>query len=275
MIRLAMVLAAASVAGASLAAQPLPTIDTIANRRVESLTLQHPTSNTVVVFENGSRNTLDKWGRVLEDVGHDATVFAYNRPGYGNSEDSGTPRDGRTIVEELRQVLRAKGLRPPYVLVGHSLGGLYVQLFAAAHPDEVKGIVLVDALYPRVVKKSTEFPWMSRIAGRTLLSNTVWREIESIHDTGEAVLALGSIEDKPMISLINQPRSPGAIAVDFGAINLDPATRDFVRKLYPKAKRVVADSSHQMQASNPELVVSAIREIMASPARAAPVSSTP
>lgn len=267
-------IATASAAGLCRAA-PTATIDTIAGRRVESLTLRHPTADTVVVFENGSRNTLDKWGHVLEDVGHDATVFAYNRPGYGNSEDSGTPRDGRTIVEELRQVLHANGLRPPYVLVGHSLGGLYMQLFAAAHPDEVKGIVLVDPLYPRMVKNTADFPWTSRVAGHVLLSSAVWHEIEHIHDTGDAVLALGSIDDKPMTILVNRPTSPGAIAVDFGAFNLDPATRDFVRQLYPKAKRIVADSDHQMQASNPELVVAAIRAIGGTAPAAAAVTPIP
>lgn len=55
------------------------------------------------------------------------------------------------VVDELRGVLRQKGLRPPHALMGHSLGGLYMQLFARAYPDEVKALVLVDALYPRSV----------------------------------------------------------------------------------------------------------------------------
>jgi pimeloyl-ACP methyl ester carboxylesterase len=54
------------------------------------------------------------------------------------------PRDGRTVVAELGQLLRHKGLRPPYVLVGHPLGGLNMQLFARACPQEVQGIVLGD-----------------------------------------------------------------------------------------------------------------------------------
>src|SRR5205823_3744177 len=86
---------------------------------------------------------------------------------------------------------------------------------------------------------------------------------EHIDETGEAVLALGHIDDKPMISLVNRPTSPGAIGIDFGAFNRDPATRDFVLHLYPHAKRVVVDSSHQIQSSNPEAVVAAIREIVA------------
>lgn len=229
---------------------------------VESLTLRHPTSQDVVVFENGSRATIDKWGTVPERIARDATVFAYNRPGYGNSDIVSTPRDGRTIVEELRALLRQKGLKPPYVLVGHSLGGLYMQLFARAYPEEVKGLVLVDALYPGVIKKTQDFPLLMRIAGQLAFSRTVWREIEQIDDTGEVILRMPGIDDKPIIRLINQPSSSTAIAVDFGAFRMDDATRNAVRALYPKAKTIVADSSHQMALTSPEIVTEAIQRVL-------------
>ena len=93
-------------AAPAFAALPAPVIDTIDGRRVESLTVRHPVSRDVVVFEAGSRNTLDKWGEVPDRLARAASVFAYNRPGYGNSEAVTTPRDGRTSVEELRATLR-------------------------------------------------------------------------------------------------------------------------------------------------------------------------
>jgi pimeloyl-ACP methyl ester carboxylesterase len=266
MSKLVQTLIACCLCSATAAAQPVPTVETIAGRRVESVTLRHPTSPCVVVFEAGSRGTIDKWGRVLDDVARDATVFAYHRPGYGNSDAPTTPRDGRTIVEELRQVLRHKGLMPPYVLVGHSLGGLYMQLFARAHPDEVRGLVLVDAVYPREIRRTDDFPWTTRLAGRLLFSRTVWREVEQIDATGEMVLALADIDDKPIVRLVNQPKAhPGEvppIAVDFGVNRTDKATSDLVRNLYPKAKVVVADSSHQMAVTTPDVVVDAVRAVL-------------
>jgi pimeloyl-ACP methyl ester carboxylesterase len=248
----------------TFAALPAPVVDTIDGRRVESLTLRHPTSEDVVVFEGGSRSTIDKWGTVPEQIAMEASVFAYNRPGYGNSEVAATPRDGRTIVEELRAILRHKGLKPPYVLVGHSLGGLYMQLFARTYPDEVKALVLVDSLYPRMIKKTQDFPLMTRIAGQLAFSRSVWREIEKIDETGDMVLGLAGIDDKPIVRLVNQPTSSTAIAVDFGAFRMDNATRDAVRALYPKAKTVVADSSHQMALTSPEIVTAAIRHVLPS-----------
>lgn len=252
---------AAACAGA---AQPL--IDTIDGRRVESLTIRHPASPFTVVFEAGSRGTIDKWGKVLEEVGHDATVFAYHRPGYGNSEVATTPRDGRTVVEELRRLLRHKGLKPPYVLVGHSLGGLYMQLFARAWPEEVSGLVLVDAIYPREVKDTRDFPWATRMAARLMFSRTVWREIEQMDATGEAVLALPGIDDMPIVRLVNLPKAkPGEvppIALDLGVFRHDRATFELVRDLYPKAALRVVDSDHQMPLASPEVVAGAIREVL-------------
>lgn len=251
-----------AIATPVLAGLPPPITETIGGRQVESLTLRHPTSEDVVVFESGSRSTIDKWGTVPERLANDATVFAYNRPGYGNSAIADTPRDGITIVEELRGVLRQKGLKPPYVLVGHSLGGLYMQLFARAYPDEVRGLVLIDSIYPRMIKKTQDFPLMTRIAGRLAFSRPVWREIEQIDETGEMILKLPGIDHKPIVRLLNQPVSSTAIAVDFGAFRMDQATRDAVRALYPNATRMVADSSHQMALTSPDIVLAAIRQVL-------------
>jgi pimeloyl-ACP methyl ester carboxylesterase len=261
----ALTLSILCLSAACAAAQPAPVVETIAGRKVESLTIRNPASPFVTVFEAGSRGTIEKWGQVLEGAARDTTVFAYNRPGYGNSESATTPRDGRTVVEELRQVLRHKGLTPPYVLVGHSLGGLYMQLFARTYPEEVKGLVLVDTLYPRVIKRTADFPWTTRLAAQLVFSRTVWQEIEKIDETGEAVLALAGIDDKPIVRLTNEPRPhPGQlppIPADFGVINRDRETIRMVRKLYPNARDVVADSSHQMALATPEVVINAIHEV--------------
>jgi pimeloyl-ACP methyl ester carboxylesterase len=242
-------------------------VEAISGRQVESVTIKHPGSKAVVVFESGLRGTLDKWDNVLDAVSPHATVFAYNRPGYANSGVTEASRDGSTIVEQLRQVLKHKGLAPPYVLVGHSLGGLYMQLFARRYPQEVVGIVLVDSLLPRMVKKPEGFPWTTRIGKQLFFSNTVGREIDGIYDTGETVATLPGIDQIPMIRLINAPKSATAVGVDFGAFNRDPDTVAFVRGLYPNAKKVIVDSDHQMQVAHPDVVAKAIADILATPSR--------
>lgn len=252
-----------SMSGSVSSAPATASVDMITGRQVESLTIKHPSANGSIVFENGLRATMDGWDKVIDSLVPDASIFAYNRPGYGNSQETDTARDGATIVEELRQTLRHKGLAPPYILVGHSLGGLYMQLFAKRYPQEVRGLVLVDPLLPGVVKKSEEFPVWTRGAKRLFFSSTVNKEIDAIHQTSEQVLSLAPIDDKPIVMLINKPSGSTAVGVDFGAFNKDQKTRELVSGLYPKAKRIVVDSDHQVQRQNPADVVNAIRNILA------------
>lgn len=240
-----------------------PSIETVQGRRVEAL-LSGPSSGApVVVLENGSRKTLDYWMPVIEGLGPDTTVLARNRAGYGHSEAADGPRSGEAVVEELRALLAAKGLKPPYILVGHSLGGLYMQWFARRHPQEVQALVLVDAIYPRLIKKPEDFPWYARVGKRWLMPRAVSDEVDQIHATGEALLALPVFDDSRVVQLFNVPKSKTAVAVDFGVIDTSPATRAFVRQLYPRARKHVVDSDHQIPTDKPELVVAAIREAMA------------
>lgn len=238
-------------------------VDTFMGRRVETLTVRQPAAKVCVVFENGLRATVDGWRGVIDRLPPEASVFAYNRPGYGQSEKTDTPRDGGTVVEELRQLLRQKGMQPPYILVGHSLGGLYMQLFARRYPGEVAGLVLVDAVYPGAIKKPEDFPLLTRAAKGLFFSNTVNREVDNIHRTGEQVAALATIDDKPVIQMVNRPTGATAIPVDFGVVDTDPRTAARIRTMYPKATTIFLDSDHQMQQQDPAAVADAIRTLVA------------
>lgn len=100
--------------------------------------------DVTVVFESGLGDDWTRWQPVAALVSTRARVFAHSRPGYGESDPTDAPRDAEHIVEELRTQLAARGCEPPYVLVGHSFGGAYMELFAKAHPEDVAGVVLVD-----------------------------------------------------------------------------------------------------------------------------------
>ena len=118
-------------------------VETIAGHDIEIATAGSGGAATVV-FESGLGDDWTSWDNVASQVAQHTRIFAYSRPGYGASSPATTPRDPKTIVEELRALLTYEGYAPPYVLVGHSFGGTYVELFAKAHPDEVIGAVLVD-----------------------------------------------------------------------------------------------------------------------------------
>jgi pimeloyl-ACP methyl ester carboxylesterase len=116
---------------------------TVNGRQVEIATAGAGGPATVV-FEAGLGEDWTHWDEVASNVALQARVFAYSRPGFGASDPPTTPRDPKQIVEELRTLLASQGYAPPYVLVGHSMGGGYMELFAKSHADEVVGVVLVD-----------------------------------------------------------------------------------------------------------------------------------
>jgi pimeloyl-ACP methyl ester carboxylesterase len=97
-----------------------------------------------VVFENGLGTQLEYWQRTQAGASRFTTTLAYDRAGTGGSTDGNAPRDGRQVATELHAALRNSNVAPPYVLVGHSLGGLYVRIYASMYPDDVAALVLVD-----------------------------------------------------------------------------------------------------------------------------------
>ncbi|WP_019421289.1 alpha/beta fold hydrolase [Paenibacillus sp. OSY-SE] len=98
-----------------------------------------------IVFEAGSRESSHIWRDIPEQLAKDATVVTYDRAGYSWSEQADTERTGNRIVQELHTALQQEGIRGPYILVGHSQGGMYSRLFAQQYRDEVAGLVLLDA----------------------------------------------------------------------------------------------------------------------------------
>lgn len=99
----------------------------------------------VVVLEAGFMlDGLSAWTSIFEDVAAFVPVIAYDRAGIGQSELDGVPPTPQHIVDKLHTLLGVLDADPPYVLVGHSLGGPFIRLFAASYPDEVAGLVYVD-----------------------------------------------------------------------------------------------------------------------------------
>jgi pimeloyl-ACP methyl ester carboxylesterase len=95
-----------------------------------------------------------------EELSATTRVCTYDRARYGWSEPDPEPRSGEQIVDELEMLLDAAGEAGPYVLVGHSFGGLVVLMYAEHHPDDVAGVVLIDSSHPRQVDAYAEIPEM-------------------------------------------------------------------------------------------------------------------
>jgi pimeloyl-ACP methyl ester carboxylesterase len=179
-----------------------------------------------VILEAGAGGFSATWALVQPLVADFTRVCSYDRAGYGRS-DPPPPAWGFTSEEaasDLHRMLRAAGAPPPYVLVGHSLGGYHVRVYAARFPDDVAGTVLVDA--------DDEFEWSERyppahVRGLRLLTRLLG-----------AAAALARIGIPQLYARITLPPVFQA---------LPPDARDEVRRLFFR-RVTLATMHHEMQA---------------------------
>jgi pimeloyl-ACP methyl ester carboxylesterase len=109
-------------------------------------------SGTVtVVLLNGLGETSPQWARIIPSIAQDTRICAYDRAGQGWSEDSDNPADAMHAANDLHRLLTAAGEAGPYVLAGHSTGGVHALTYTHLYPSEVAGVVLVDSASPHQV----------------------------------------------------------------------------------------------------------------------------
>lgn len=250
-----------SIVVSGCASLPNEKIAYVGHRQVEFSLIRHKAATATVVFENGLDGKMYWWNKVIPEISKDAATFAYNRPGYGSSDPVSTPRDGLHITDELKSLLSSEGLKPPYVLVGHSLGGLYMQLYARRYPEEVAGLILVDSTHPDQFKNQgaiENWPAWFRVAFHMYLSSAAREEMDLINTTGDEVSALPTLTGKPVIVLSAwQPMKEKSELADYAN-----EKRKDIAHLYPGSKQVWVDSGHGIPIESPGTVIEAIREVL-------------
>jgi pimeloyl-ACP methyl ester carboxylesterase len=117
-----------------------------------------------VILEAANLGMSAHWVRVQQQLAQTTRVCAYDRAGMGWSEPGPEPRGASQISSELHTLLNGTDTEDPYVLVGHSYGGLYARMYAARYSEEVAGVVLVDSSHPEQFTRSTQ--------GRAMYENT-------------------------------------------------------------------------------------------------------
>jgi pimeloyl-ACP methyl ester carboxylesterase len=217
-----------------------------------------------VVLESGLGDSLDSWDEVFEDLAKFVRVIRYDRAGYGSSPLGNQPRTITQLATDLHALLHGAGIAPPYVLVGHSLGGAIVRGFAHLYPDEVAGIVFVDpmteVMFKHVSKdllqKESDQQEKSLQGSPGGLAEWAHLKSQLATDFSELV-AFHPPPDVPMMLMIaNRDRPPewAAAVLERYAPWVEHAAAGYIM--------LTADSGHYIQRDEPPAFVTAVRRVV-------------
>ena len=240
-----------------------------------------------VILESGYHESSDAWvtadafpPAVLPGVAEFTRVCAYDRPGTARytvppqindrSTPAPMPRTAEAIEGDLHALLGAARVSPPYILVGHSLGGLLVRYFAQVHPDEVIGMVMVDA-FPIEMRDLLGAEWSTY---RTVIDEPIpdfvtdprFERIDVEASIAEIRKAPG-LKKMPLVVLSKtEPfaRPPNATQLSFDAVEQawSEGAAELVR-LQPETPHIkVTGSDHYIQVNQPDLVIQSIRLVI-------------
>ena len=214
-----------------------------------------------VILEAGHGDSSEVWSAVQKQVEQFAHVCSYDRLGLGKSDKVPVAHTADEIVDDLHQLLQAAHVPPPYVMVGHSIGGIYVRKYAAIYPTEVTGLVLVDSAHEeqfyRVSQISPE--WAKRIRDRFPADE---QRAQGFLPQNER---LAWHFNGPLI-VIERGQLPASAASDPMAKQSEAVFQLLEKDLASRSKygqlRVAEMSGHYIQRDQPGLVTQAISDVI-------------
>lgn len=226
-----------------------------------------------VVFEAGFASDLSVWRKVAPEVAKKAAVLVYSRPGYGKSPVRAQPLAMQETVAELAEVLRQRKVEGPLVLVGHSYGGFLIRYFAATQPQRVAGLVFVDPADEGFESLIARIDPARLKQDQQMLNSSIparWRgELETIQkllDAGQ-LPAMPALPDVPAV-LITSVRARAGSDFFQETPEIVKIKRErhaaFMNQFSNGAHMFTSHSGHGIQMQEPELVVAAISQVLAS-----------
>lgn len=211
-----------------------------------------------VIMDAGYGDFSKAWNKIIGDISRLSNVLIYDRAGLGKSETSSNPRTSREIVKELKELLIEAKINPPYILVGHSFGGVNMRMFATEYQNEVCGLVLVDST-PEDYRERF-LPTMSQDFQQAYNKQFVYEGnydefMESLKQLKETRLKLNI----PLIVL-----SAGKKAhYSKESQELWNEMQREILEISSKGELVIAENSaHYIQNDEPQVVVSAIKKLI-------------
>jgi pimeloyl-ACP methyl ester carboxylesterase len=252
-----------------------------------------------VVLDSGVGDTWLAWYKVQPQIAQFTRVCSYDRAGMGWSDPSPKPRTSSVVAQELHTLLRNAGIMPPFVLVGHSFGGLNIRMYAGLYPPEVVGMVLVDAtpdhfdrfppelqnfndtfLRKETWKQNTMPLGIPRLMGwcgkgppeiRSMLRTIdcrlgPWREHLDEYHAGEEsraeVRAVGLLGNIPLVVLSHDPDHPNDDFAKAMQKAWDETQAELTHLSTNSAQVIAKASTHSIQLDRPDVVIAAIHKVV-------------
>lgn len=219
-------------------------------------------SGQSIVFLSGLGDELGTWSKIQNELARDFETLTYDRAGVGSSTQAQHPSTGADVVLELKKLLEKSDLDPPYLLVGHSIGGLYARIFAGKYPHLVSGMVLLDytledkilALKEVDLGGMTPEQLLAQIAEEMGLEDGSKREFIASLKTAEQV-KVANLPSKPVTVITALKPSPEETQED---VQLKSLLHAQYAKSVPKSKHVQVQSSHHIHIDQPDLIIAEI-----------------
>jgi pimeloyl-ACP methyl ester carboxylesterase len=226
-----------------------------------------------VILESGLTSDTTAWDDVIDRIAGFTRVCAYDRANNGRSDEVGL-HTGEQSVSDLEKLLAAKKIEPPYVLVAWSFGGPISRLYAAHHPDDVSGIVLVDT--DPVDYRSEGSPFVPNdVRDRSYWAseNDEKLDLDGTLDLVREESTPGSFDDHPLVILTPSVPNSGNIG-EGGSQGLPGPRVAELDELYLRLQRamtnlssasrleLIEDTGHCIQCDQPQVVIDAVREVV-------------
>jgi pimeloyl-ACP methyl ester carboxylesterase len=216
-----------------------------------------------VVMESGLCQPTSTWGQLPNAIAKFTRVVTYDRAGLGLSDFPSQRRTSQDIVAELNRLLRNVGIPGPYVLVGHSFGGLNVRLYASQYPDQVVGMIFVDAAHEQQFNRFASL--MSADKAQSYLQHEGGENCERVDLLASAkqVHAAAPLPAIPLLVLTADRSISADSTLNSKMLQAGKEMQSDLAQLTPISKHVVAEKSgHFIQLDRSELVIQSIRSIV-------------
>ncbi len=217
------------------------------------------TGSPTIVLESGEGGTVREFSQIQKKLAELTTTCAYDRANNGQSDKVATPRTAKDVMEDLHALLSAAKVPGPYLLVGHSAGGMFVQLYARTYPDQVFGVVAMNPVPPA-------HPWLDQVGDASEEAYYRGQNGESLdYLTSSDQIATAPLPpDVPFEMLLSTDIQCEGDQICLKSYSTYEQIMQTVSASWPSGNFSQVESGHNIFVEDPEAVVTTVERVLSS-----------